>query len=147
MKNLTVNMPLAVPHQRPPSKYASHPYPVLVDEDIFSVSISPLNIELIQILKEALADDAYQASVKAIHLTLRELLTKVFIDADAYSASVQPLNIALKEPLIKLNIDKEGYQLIVKPLDITLKRLLLDLYVNDKEGYQPIVQPLDITLR
>lgn len=28
MKNLTVNMPLAVPHQRPPSKYASHPYPI-----------------------------------------------------------------------------------------------------------------------
>lgn len=26
MKNLTVNMPLAVPHQKPPSKYASHPY-------------------------------------------------------------------------------------------------------------------------
>lgn len=32
MKNLTVNMPLAVPHQRPPSKYASHPYPVLIDD-------------------------------------------------------------------------------------------------------------------
>lgn len=26
IKYLTVNMPLAVPHQRPPSKYASHPY-------------------------------------------------------------------------------------------------------------------------
>lgn len=28
MKNLSVDMPLAVPHQKPPSRYASHPYPI-----------------------------------------------------------------------------------------------------------------------
>lgn len=39
MKHLTVGMPLAVPHQRPPSKYASHPYPVL-DTDIVVMSYS-----------------------------------------------------------------------------------------------------------
>ena len=34
-KNITVGMPLAVPTQkRPPGKYASHPYPVLVDDKL-----------------------------------------------------------------------------------------------------------------
>ena len=32
MKKLSVDMPLAVPHQKPPNKYASHPYPVLTEE-------------------------------------------------------------------------------------------------------------------
>ena len=33
IKNLTVNMPLAVPTQkRPPGKYASHPYPLLLTD-------------------------------------------------------------------------------------------------------------------
>lgn len=43
-KNLTVGMPLAVPTQkRPPDKYASHPYPILVDEDAYTASIEVLD--------------------------------------------------------------------------------------------------------
>ena len=34
MKNLTVQMPLAVPHQRPPNKLRSHLYPIFLSDDM-----------------------------------------------------------------------------------------------------------------
>ncbi|MGP5531229.1 hypothetical protein ACTXMK_05415 [Psychrobacter celer] len=52
MKNLTVNMPLAVPHQRPPSKYASHPYAFYAQENtqaemvINSIGVERVLVEL-----------------------------------------------------------------------------------------------------
>lgn len=129
-------------------KYASHLYPVLIDEEGYQVGVKPLDITQREILKERFFDDAYTPSVKPLDITLRNLLRRKNIDdAEAYIPSVTPLDITLKQPLITLKIDKDAYQPSVTPLDITLKRTLIENVVPDRHAYQPSVKPLDITLK
>lgn len=128
-------------------KYASHPYPILIDEDAYQPSVKPLDITLKQILKEGFASDAYTASVKPLDITLKSLLSSRFIDSDAYIPSVKPLDITLKQPVVIERINGDAYQPSVKPLNITLKRVLIEHIVKDKDAYMPSVKPLYITLK
>lgn len=89
MKNLTVNMPLAVPHQRPPSRYASHPYPVLVEEGACLVAVCPLGF----ILKENLMSEQVQSSVSPLSVTLKNVYIKKDVDGDKYVCDVTALDI------------------------------------------------------
>ena len=147
IKHLTVNMPLAVPTQkRPPSKYASHPYPILVDEDVYISAISPIDITLAQMLKEGFLDEAYSPRVTPLAIMLKEPLIRIDINNEAYSPRVTPLAIMLKEPLIRIDINNEAYSPRVTPLAIITRTLLIEHFVVG-DAYQSAVKPLNVTLR
>ena len=145
MKNLTVNMPLAVPHQRPPSKYASHPYPVLVNEDAYSVSVKILDITLTQILKEHYIEDSYMPSVRLLDVLMESQLKRKDINGDATIVSVKLLNVTKRELLTKLNVNGDGTTRIVKLLDIKKQKLLIEHNINDADAVFRSVALRDIT--
>lgn len=89
MKNLTVNMPLAVPHQRPPSKYASHPYPVLIDEDVFITAVCPIGFTL----KENLITEQIKYSVSPLSASLKNVYIKKDVDGGKYVCDITALDI------------------------------------------------------
>lgn len=147
MKNLTVNMPLAVPHQRPPSKYASHPYPVLVDEDAYSPNVKPIDIVLRKILQETYINDAYIPSITATDFTLEPSLKSRNIDDDAYTPTVTVMNVLLEPALKNINISGGAYQPIMKPLNLTLKRVVIDYIHPNDDAYKITVKTLDFILK
>lgn len=149
MKNLTVNMPLAVPHQRPPSKYASHPYPVLVDEDAYQPTVKPLDF----ILKLGVfVDDSYLSKLKPLDFTLRDRLRLSYVDnKESFDVSVAPLDFSLvlvapPEPLEYI-VSEDATNISLKPINFTLKRLLILWTVKDNPAYMPSIKPLDFTLK
>ena len=139
-------MPLAVPHQKPPSKYASHPYPFLIDEDACTSTIRVLDITLELILKDATINDVYQPDVMPLDIFQRSILINKHIDEnEAHTSTVRPLDITLKSLLISKYINDDVYQSSVKPLNITLNSILITHRVYDIDAYTSEVKPLDIT--
>ena len=82
MKNLTVNMPLAVPHQRPPSKYASHLYPAYAIDDYKSVGINAVGGSLMQIYSIHHMRDTYTSNVATNTSLLKQVFFNYNITAD-----------------------------------------------------------------
>lgn len=147
MKNLTVNMPLAVPHQKPPSKYASHPYPLLIDEDAYLPTVKPLNIALIQLLQEVSIDEAFAVGITPLNITKKEPLVQIIVDNEGCSVSLKPLSILRKEPLVRINVMTDAVQPFVNSKNIVMKRVLIEHYEAYSDGCIPSIHPLNITLK
>lgn len=101
-------MPLAVPHQRPPSKYASHPYPVLlVDNGLFSAYIKGAGL-LMPIFKDVAYIGANISGEGELRTLLRSssfytekiaLSTRMFGDGEI-------VDYTPKEYLVKMDINQ-----------------------------------------
>lgn len=141
------DMPLAVPTQkRPPGKYASHPYPVLIDEDIYQAVVKPLDITLIQILKDTLITEAYGAAFMPLDFKLESALKRKDIDdLEAYIGIVKPLDFKLESIIKRMDIGYDGYQPTVKALNFNRRRVLIEYANADDEIYKVVVKPLDFT--
>lgn len=147
-KNLTVGMPLAVPTQKkPPSKYASHPYPVLVNEAL-NVSLTVLDFtnEVIPIY-----EPAYQLSMKPLDFTLKDLVLRVKVDdKDGLLLDMRPLDFTLERVVLdkKIYIDApDVFDITIKPLDFLLKNTVITHKVDSRalDSYQITIKPLDFT--
>ena len=92
------NIPIATVLQKPPSKYASHPYPVLTDEDAYSASVKPLNIVLKSSVESmTVSEDSYNSTVKPLSFALRTVVVGYYgSDDDKYVATVKPLAFKLE---------------------------------------------------
>ena len=135
MKNLTVNMPLAVPHQRPPSKYASHPYPVLVDEDAYSSTSLAISAIQRTILHRANEVDSYISTVKPLSSAVRDLLIEKYVE-DAYVSTATALSASIRDLLITRRIDDpDAYVSTAKPLSASSKEVLIRYYNPDPDAY------------
>ena len=150
MKNLTVNMPLAVPHQKPPSKYASHPYPILISEDAYRSTIKTLDITLKRMLHKVDLSEALQPTLKTLDITLRSVLLNKSIDnGGALAPTLKTLDITLYRapPMKHESTIASGLQPTLKTLNITLRRLLIQHSVSEESAVQPTLKTLDITLK
>lgn len=127
-------------------KYASHPYPALLEEGSYQSTVTPLNFTLRRVLHEGFSDDAYSCSVKPLDITLRSVYSNTYVDDDVYTTSIKPLDITLRSIMSRKDVD-DKYQLSVKPLDVTLKRVWNESYVDDDIPYISTIKPLDITLK
>lgn len=111
MKNLTVNMPLAVPHQKPPSKYASHPYPTLTTEN-FLVSAKLIETGyLLPVVRESLV-----VSSKIIGVgELRSILQVFEFSEKGVNVSAKMVGSGeLKGLLSRIDMDIEGVRVSAK---------------------------------
>ena len=141
-------IPLGVPIQkRPPDKYASHPYPFLLN-DAYNITAKPSSITIKKILSKVYESDNYQASVTPLGIKLKEPIVVLNgLEPQYYLASVKPLNIKLKEPIIVLDgLESQYYLASVQPLNIIIKQILIKYIQDDFEAYQASVNPLNITL-
>lgn len=142
------DMPLAVPTQkRPPDKYASHPYPVLVDEGMYQPIVSPLDFTLLVLLHRYYMHDIFISTTKPLDFLLKPTLLEVSIDDnEVYQPSTKPTDFTLKPVLIGADINGDYHMAIVSPLSFSLKSVVVRYYHPDDDGYQPMVKPLNITL-
>lgn len=152
MKNLTVNMPLAVPHQRPPSKYASHPYPVLMDEDVLVNTLKPLNISVTRSLIED--------NLLPILTPLDVVVINVIIPSETYfgygeshiASSVKPLDVVVVVNVLKPIEIHQAYpteMLIpnIKPLAVKVKNVFQVIsYNNPPEQIKFNIKPLNVVV-
>lgn len=83
MKNLTVNMPLAVPHQKPPSKYASHPYP-FVFADAYAPCLTLEEFTNRRVLREGFSVESLSSSIQIIDFT-KQSIVKIISIEDTYN--------------------------------------------------------------
>lgn len=146
MKSLTVDMPLAVPHQRPPSKYASHPYPFLIDEDAYSPTVKSLDFTLKAVLTQFFFDSYYHPLAKPLDFTLKPILIDVNIEGDGYKPLVKPMDFVLKDILNIISVGGCSYQPKTRPLDFLLEMIVVRYYHPNEDKYKPSVKPLDFTL-
>lgn len=157
MKNLTVNMPLAVPHQRPPSKYASHPYPVLVEkQDYVYAELSALESVFREVVKERFFGDESDQFITSLLPTdslFRNVIRTCKIDdteegvkIDTVTCYAKPLDSLRKIVLITNKQDfKESISNEIKPLESTLKRVVITHKVSGLEDViTQTIRPLDI---
>lgn len=153
MKNLTVNMPLAVPHQRPPSKYASHPYAVLDDTAQYVNTISKVSGS-IDVIK--FPDDEIHYSLLVLDATIVQVVFPTIdyygYGCDSYVTNLNPLDIEIKDvalPILDFN-QNINEELIYKisPKDIEIKNIFNDIYYNERlyhlVSYN--IKPLDIII-
>lgn len=163
LKFNNLRIAVGVTQQKPPSKYASHLYPVLVEkQDGYISSVKPLDITHREILKERFFGgefnedgshngdiEGYSPSVIPLDILLESVMKERYIDPEeAYTPSVTPLDITLKNLLSSTRQDpKESYIPSVKPLDISKLELLIEHWVDESKAYIPSVKPLDITLK
>ena len=102
MKNLTVNMPLAVPTQkRPPGKYASHPYPVLVENAYKATPLTAISAAITKVYHTIRPQEDYGSQgVNAKSAMLKQVYfykTLVFSPEDYGSQGVNAKSAALKQ--------------------------------------------------
>lgn len=150
-KNLTVGMPLAVPTQkRPPDKYASHPYPVLVDEDVLVNTLKPLNINVTRSLIED--------NLLPILTPLDVVVINVIVPSETYfgygeshiAPLIKPLDVVIN--VVKLIEDYQAYgtellQPSIKPLAVKVKNIFQVIsYNNPPEKIKFNVKPLDVVV-
>ena len=145
MKNLTVNMPLAVPHQRPPSKYASHPYPVLVEDVVVSLpAVSALNITMRQLLKYAYFEvAAISPTLRAFDIKLESSI-KTIQFSDYIKPSLKALDIVLRKPITAVYV-ADTLKPKIKALDIR-KNISIRYYDNGDYIIKPTLIVLDMTI-
>ena len=151
-KNITVGMPLAVPTQkRPPSKYASHLYPVLVDEDALTNTLKPLNVRVTRSLIED--------NLLPILTPLDVVVINVIVPSETYfgygeshiAPLIKPLNIvvinAIKPVEIYQAYETELLQPNIKPLAVIVKNVFQVIpYNNPPEQIKFNVKPLDVVV-
>ncbi|WP_296193626.1 MULTISPECIES: hypothetical protein [unclassified Psychrobacter] len=144
-KNLTVGMPLAVPTQkRPPSKYASHPYPTAL-EGAYVVTTKPLTISRRDVLKISHEYESYITLAKPKSIAVRSALISFNAVPEAYTVSAKPKSIDIKLPLVVLSTVPEAYTVSAKPKSISSKSLLIKYYPKD-EAYVITAKPLSIKI-
>lgn len=85
-KNLTVGMPLAVPHQKPPPKFASRLYPFLV-QSASSSRIEPQGVIIQQVIFEQHHVGAYTASLKAMAAAIFDPVVVCDVEGEALSTT------------------------------------------------------------
>ena len=152
IKHLTVNMPLAVPTQkRPPDKYASHPYPVLVDEDVLGITLKPLNI----IVTRSLIED----NLLPILTPLDVVVINVIIPSETYlgygeshiAPLVKPLNVVVINVIKPVEVyqvyETELLQPNIKPLAVKVKNVFQTIpYNNPPEQIKFNIKPLNVVV-
>lgn len=156
MANITLDMtddagfilrlPLAYEPCRPPYKYASHPYPILI-KDAYNVSVKPVDMTIKTILHRVSTEDSYSTSVKPLDITMRSILQNVYVnDPDAYSVNISPLDIKIKSIVLSYKERDDTYTVNINPLNITIDTVVIRHSVDDPDVYMPSIKPLDIIL-
>ena len=139
-------MPLAVPTQkRPPGKYASHPYPVLVDENAYLSSAQAMAITRRLVLQKQNIEDAYVSTATPLSIAVSSALISKSIDDDAYISTAMPLSIAILEPLIKREV-KDAYLSSARPLAIKRKLTLISYEHPSDDAYLSSAKPINILI-
>lgn len=141
-------IPLGVPVQKkPPKKYASHPYPVLVDGDAYKINIKPLDFTLLEV---PIYKGAFDIKLTPLDFTLRSRLSAYHVNSNVLYFDVKALDFELISAISKYPIDvyKSDYITInIKPLDFTLKSLLIIYKHPENSGVLINIKPLDFTLK
>lgn len=151
-KNLTVGMPLAVPTQkRPPDKYASHPYPLLVDEDVLDITLKPLNVSVRRTL--------FEEGLLPILTPLDVVVINVIVSTETYfgygeshiAPLVKPLDVVVINVIKPVEIYQAyGTELLqpsIKPLAVKVKNVFQVIpYNNPPEQIKFNVKPLNVVV-
>ena len=151
-------IPLGVPIQkRPPDKYASHPYPVLVEkQDCVYVDIAVLDSVFEEVVKERFfgdESDQFTASLVPTDSLFRSVIrtrkvddTKDGVNLDTLTHYTKPLDSLRKSVLISNKQDfKEAFSNEVKPMESTFKRVVVSHKVSGLEDViTQTLSPLDI---
>ena len=145
------DMPLAVPHQKPPSKYASHPYPVLVDEDVLVNTLKPLNINVTRSLIED--------NLLPILTPLDVVVINVIVPSETYfgygeshiAPLVKPLDVVMINVIKPVEVyqayETELLQPNIKPLAVKVKNAFQVIpYNNPPEQIKFNVKPLNVVV-
>lgn len=148
MKNITVNMPLAVPHQRPPSKYASHPYPVLIDDTLLIPSVAIIAAELRTVIVTLNESSKYSANVTPLDIEVKTtLFYRTVNDPSSVIGFIEPLDITTKSALINnFQYDKSANTASIAPLDFNVKSSLIYYFGYEKQATAASITPLDIMI-
>lgn len=142
MKNLTVNMPLAVPHQRPPSKYASHPYPLAFTGSCTQILILE-DFTNRRILREALNLESLIAGILVSDFTNQSIVKRRSID-ESYNQAFFVL-----EDFSKVTVSQglaEGNDYMTANLTLesfTKRRILITTRINKSNNITGALNVLD----
>lgn len=149
-KLLRKEMPLAVPHQKPPSKYASHPYPVLI-EDALAITLKPLNVSVRQSL--------FEDGLLPILTPLDVVVINVIIPSETYvgyaeshiAPLIKPIDVVVTNVIKPVEIYQaygtESLQPNIKPLAVIVKNVYQVIpYNNPPEQIKFNVKPLNVVI-
>ena len=131
-------------------KYASHPYPILVDEDAYTASIEVLDAGM-KILGLNLVE-SYQASIQVLDSELKVVIRDYVLEIgnDGYQASIEVLNSELKSinRYYELQVATDSYQASIEVLNSELKDVRRYItYSAGGEAYTASITVLDSTLK
>ena len=151
-------IPLGVPIQkRPPDKYASHPYPVLVEkQDCVYVDIAVLDSVFEEVVKERFFGDDTDQFIPSLIPTdsvFRNVIrthkiddTKDGVKLDTITCYMKPLDSIRKSIVITSKQDfKEVITNEIKPLESTFKRVVINHKVSGLDDViTQTMRPLDM---
>lgn len=149
MKNLSVDMPLAVPHQKPPSKYASRPYPNLQEDVAPIFTFIPLNVLLRPTLRVITVggDTATSIHIQSFDITLKSMISNKNVDEKVYSVFISPLTITLKNLITTSKVKSEASHLALVQQAIRFKRVVIIYNELDNNPYSVSIKQLKITFK
>lgn len=145
------DMPLAVPHQKPPSKYASHPYPVLVDEDVLDTTLKPLNISVTR----SLIEDNLQPILTPLDVVVinvvKPIETYLGYGESRIALLIKPLDVVVTNKVKPIEVyqayETELLKPNIKPLAVKVKNVFQVIpYNNSSEKIELNVKPLNVVV-
>lgn len=128
-----------------PTKYASHPYPILVGGDTNIPTVNPLDITLRWVLKDTHLHEINFTSVNALDFSMESSLRYVSLSDKSMMVSVSALDFNLTSVLRRVQIDDDKVVSTVKALDFTKQRKVVDYKHPDKKAFKPTVKALSFT--
>ena len=145
------DMPLAVPHQKPPSKYASHLYPILVDEDILTNTIKFLNV---RVARSLIVDNLLSilTPLDVVVINVVKPSETYYGYAESYlTTTTKPLDVVVTNKIKSNGIYKsygtDLFQTNIKPLAVIVKNVFQVIpYNNPPEHIKFNVKPLDVVV-
>ena len=141
---------LGVYEQKRPFKIASHPYPLLFEENSILPKVEIQDIYLKTILK--IWDNGSEASTHntvPLDITLKDIVRSFNVNNnEVYQHDINVLDITRKDIVRSFNLDnREAYQHNINVLDIVMIEIVhITHNQNGNESIIPALKPLDITL-
>ena len=144
-------IPLGVPIQkRPPSKYASHPYSLLIEDDGYTLKSEAVSIKSHTLLHKAFNEYLYDINSEAVSINTRTLLHKYYVDevrglepdelgrikrVSSYVISNKPIGIGVRNLKIIYKDDSSIYAIGSRSISVSNNKILISQR-EDKDGYE-----------
>lgn len=140
-----LRLPLAYEPCRPPYKYASHPYPVF-SQDFYTASVTADSVVVTTVVFPPVVyaqDDLYAVSVAPLDVVVHDITARYY-DAEAYSVSASALEVSVTTVVHSINMSDNAYTVLASPLDLAVNSIVIRY--AEEDVYTVSASPLDINI-